>query len=97
MNALQLYMDNLRNVMLRKQIAEEYIQYDFINISSKTQNQGTPLVVQLRIHLVMQGMQVWSLVGELDPHMPWSNKAPVPQGQSLHAATKNWCREINKH
>ena len=85
------------NVKLKKQIAEEYIQYDFINISSKTQNQGTSLVVQLRIHLVMQGMQVWSLVGELNPHMPLSNKAPVPQVQSLHAATKNWRSEINKH
>ena len=35
---------------------------------------GTSLVVQqLRIHPAMQGMSVRSLVGELRPHMPWSN------------------------
>ena len=40
----------------------------------KNCTQGTSLVVQqLRIHLAMQGMSVRSLVGELRPHVPWSN------------------------
>ena len=36
-------------------------------------NLGTSLVVQLRIHLPMQGTEVHFLLGELRPHMPWSN------------------------
>ena len=42
---------------------------------------GTSLVVQwLRTHTPMQGMKVQSLVGEPRSHMP--------QGKSLHIATK---------
>ena len=38
----------------------------------RNSKQGTFLVVQwLRIHLVMQGTWVWSLVGELRSHMSW--------------------------
>ena len=41
---------------------------------------GTSLVVQgLRICLTIQGMWVQSLVRELKSHMPWSNRAHVPQ------------------
>ena len=35
---------------------------------------GTPLVIQwLRVCLTMQGTRVRSLVGELRPHVLWSN------------------------
>ena len=56
-----------------------------------------PLVDQwLRLHLPMQGTQVWPLVGELGSHMPWGQLSPqaptreasAPQGEILHATMK---------
>ena len=47
---------------------------------------GTSLVVQqLRIRLPMQGTRVRALVQEDPTHMPWSNKARVPQLLSLRS------------
>jgi len=37
---------------------------------------GSPVV---RIRLPMQGVQVWSLVGELRSHMPWAKKLKQKQ------------------
>ena len=48
--------------------------------NDKTPGRGTSLVVQWsRIHLPMQGTQVWSLVLELRSHMPLGNYAWMPQ------------------
>ena len=45
-----------------------------INFQNSVAILETSLVVPwLRIHFAMQGMQVWSLVGELRSHMPWDN------------------------
>ena len=40
-------------------------------------------------HLAMLGTHILSLVGELRSHMLWSNKAHVPQLESLRAAMKD--------
>ena len=41
---------------------------------------GTSLVIQwLRLHLPMQGVWIWSLVGELRSHMSWSQKSKTEQ------------------
>ena len=52
----------------------------------------------LKTHPAMQGMQMWSLAGELRFHMPWSNQAHMPQPESachkeksLHDATRILC------
>ena len=47
--------------------------------------QGTSLVAQwLRIHLPVQGTEVWSLVWVLNSHMPWGKYACVPQLEKAH-------------
>lgn len=49
--------------------------------------QGTSMVVQcLRICLAMQGTRVWSLLGELESHIPHSDW--VPQLESPSATVK---------
>ena len=70
---------------------------------------GTSLVVQwLRIHLLIQGTRIWSLVEELRFHMPRGDKALVPQLLSLcsrahatvkipHAATKTRHSQRNEN
>ena len=70
---------------------------------------GTSLVVQwLRIHLLMQGTRIWSLVEELRSHMPRGDKALAPQLLSLcsrahatvkipHAATKTRHSQRNEN
>ena len=48
--------------------------------NDKTPGRGTSLVVQWsRIHLPLQGTQVWSLVRELRFHMPLGNYTWMPQ------------------
>ena len=48
------------------------------------------LAVQwLRLHLPTQGVQVWSLVGELRTHMPWNQK-------TKHKQQKQYCNKFNK-
>ena len=46
------------------------------------------VVQRLRIHLAMQGMWVWFLVGELRSHMPWGNLGLEPQLPIPRTATR---------
>ena len=58
---------------------------------SKTGFQGTSLVVQwLRLHLPMQGVQVWFLSGSYIPHA-WRVKKPK------HKKTEAYCSKFNKN
>ena len=45
-------------------------------------NLQSSVVQQLKTHPAMQGMQIWSLAGDLRSHMPWSNEAHRPQPES---------------
>ena len=51
-------------------------------LNKNNQIKGTSLVVQLLgLHLPMQGVRVWFLVGELRPHMPHGQKNKIKQKQ----------------
>ena len=57
----------LWKVLLMKMGVREYSNRLSCNSETSSQMTGTSVVVQwLRIHLEMQGIRVWSLVGELD-------------------------------
>ena len=46
----------------------------------------------------MQGTWIQSLVGELRSHLPWGNRASVPQQESPHDTTKTQhSQKLNKH
>ena len=58
--------------------------------------QGTSLMIQwLRIHLAMQGARVWSLVGELRPHL-WAIKPAHCSKGSLCDAARESPRDARK-
>ena len=59
-----------------------------VKIKKKKSNGGTSLVAQwLRICLPMQGTRIRALVRE-DSHIPWNNRARVPQLLSLHSRAR---------
>ena len=65
-------------------LGRHYWPSRYLMMLFKSIHVGTSLVVQwLRIHLPMQGIQVWSLVRELRSIMSWSNQAHAPQLLSL--------------
>ena len=63
---------------------------EFYHMQFKKKNEGTSLEVQgLRLHLLMQRVQVQSLVGELSSHMACGQK-----NQNIN--WKQYCNKFNK-